>query len=130
MRIRFLLLPVLLGVLVLCNGCVLLLAGGAAAAGAGAVVYIDGELKDSEAASLDRTRVATLAAFKDMRFGVVGDESTAFKQTISVRTGSDKKIQVTLEKESSTVTTIHIRVGVFGDETLSRQLLDRIKSHL
>jgi hypothetical protein len=37
---------------------------------------------------------------------------------------------VKLEKQSDTVTEIRIRVGTFGDEALSRQILDKIKTHL
>ena len=47
--------------LVLCNGCALFLIGGAAAAGAGTVIYLDGQLKDTEPASLDHAHAATLA---------------------------------------------------------------------
>jgi hypothetical protein len=36
---------------------------------------------------------------------------------------------VTLNKQSANATEIHIRVGAFGDEGLSRQILDKIKSH-
>jgi hypothetical protein len=34
-----------------------------------------------------------------------------------------------LDKQSASVTDIRIRVGTFGDESLSRQILDKIKSH-
>jgi len=45
------------------------------------------------------------------------------------RTATDKKIEVTLNKKSANSTEIRIRVGTFGDEPMSRQLLDKIKSH-
>ncbi len=43
------------------------------------------------------------------------------------RGAGDKKIRVKVKKQSDTVTEIRIRVGMFGDESMSRQILDRIK---
>jgi hypothetical protein len=116
--------------LLLCNGCALFLVGGAAAAGAGAVYYIDGELKDTESAPLDAVHTATLAGLHDLQFAVVNDNKDALNYKILARTATDTKITIILAKQSSTVTEIRIRVGTFGDEQLSRQILDKIKAHL
>ncbi len=130
MKFRIEVLLLALATLIFCNGCLLLVVGGAAAAGAGTVVYVNGELKDSEAVSIQKAHAATLAAFKDLQFGVVGDVTKADTTTVSARTSSDKKVQVTLVKESATVTQIKVRVDVFGDESLSHQVLDKIKARL
>lgn len=124
------LLSAVLGLALFCNGCVLLLVGGAAAAGAGAVAYHDGQLDASEAVSLAKARSTTLAALRDMNYGIVGDDTSPVKNVIVARTGNDTKITVTLEKLSDTVTKIRVRVGVFGDEALSGRIMERIKSRL
>ena len=130
MKIKnILLLAAMLSAMV-CTGCVALVAGGAAAAGAGAVAYVNGELKTTESTSLEHARNATMIAIKEMQFGIVGDETDGLTQHISVRTSTDKKVTITLVKESDTVTAIGVRVGVFGDEVLSMQVLNKIKSHL
>lgn len=118
------------GSLALCSGCALLVIGGAAAAGAGAVAYSNGDLKDTESASLDAAHTATLAALRDLQYAVVSDAKDVNNAKLLARTATDTKIQIELVKQAPAVTEIHIRVGTFGDEQLSRQLLEKIKTHL
>jgi Protein of unknown function (DUF3568) len=49
---------------------------------------------------------------------------------LTARNASDKRIVVHLKKMSDTVTEIRVRVGTFGDEALSRVILDKINQHL
>jgi hypothetical protein len=111
------------------SGCALFLVGGAAAAGAGTVAYVNGELEETEGVAYDTAYDATLAAMNDMQYAVVDKSKAGVEAKILARTSGDKKIQITLNKQSASVTEIHIRVGTFGDESLSRQILDKIKSH-
>lgn len=112
------------------NGCAVLVVGGAAAAGAGTVVYLDGELKDTQSYSLEAVYSASLAGLKDMQFSVVNSSKDTINAKILARTATDTKVQITLTKQSPTLTEIRIRVGTFGDEQMSRQILDKIKAHL
>ena len=130
MRNKWLMAVLLAGVLAFNGGCALFLVGGAAAAGAGTVAYVSGELKETEDVAYDKVYDATLAAMNDMQYAVVDKSKAGITAKIFVRTAGDKKIQITLDKQSASVTEIHIRVGTFGDESLSRQILDKIKSHL
>jgi hypothetical protein len=116
--------------LALLNGCILFVAGGAAAAGAGTVAYVNGELKDTEDHSLDPVHDATVAGVQDMQYVIVNTAKDAGQFKLTVRTATDQKIDITLIKQSPNSTEIRIRVGTFGDEQLSRQLLDKIKAHL
>ena len=116
--------------LMVCNGCALLLVGGAAAAGAGAVYYMDGQLKDTEAVSLPTANAATLAALHDLKFVVISNAQDALTDKIIARTATDTKIEITLTKQSAKITEIRIRVGTFGNEQMSRDILNQIKSHL
>ena len=127
---KIIFLSLTLASLPLLNGCLLLVAGGAAAAGAGTVIYVNGELKDTKDASLERVRAGTVAGLKDLKFAIVNDTADALSAKILARTSDDTKIQVTLTKQSPTLTEIRIRVGTFGDEQMSRQILDKIKTHL
>ncbi len=119
----------LTAVLALSNGCALLVIGAAAGAGAGTYAYVSGELKSNEGVAYESAYKATLAAMKDLGYAIVGNEKDALTAKITARSTGDKKIQVTLTKQSETVTEILIRVGTFGDESLSRQILEKIKSH-
>lgn len=127
---KILILSVALAALPLLNGCLLFVAGGAAAAGAGTVLYVNGELKDTEETSLDTTHVAALAGLRDLQFAIVNETKDALHSQINARTATDTKVQVTLTKQGPALTEIRIRVGTFGDEKLSRDILEKIKAHL
>lgn len=115
-------------VVVLVSGCVAVLVVGAAA-GAGGVAYVKGELQSSEAVAFDKAYDASLAAMTDMSYAIVDKQKDTVSAKITARGAGDKKITVALDKVSVSVTKITIRVGYWGDETLSRQILDKIKSH-
>jgi hypothetical protein len=130
MKNRWLMATFMAAVLTLSSGCALLVVGGVAAgAGAGTYAYVNGELKETEGVSYDTAYNATLAAMNDLQYAVESKPKDAITATITARTTTDKKIVVTLNKQSATATEIRIRVGTFGDENLSRQALDKIKSH-
>ena len=94
------------------------------------MVYETGSLKAVEQVSQARAHAATVAAFKDLQFGLVGDVTDAAQQRVSARTNTDKKVLVILEKEADSLTAIRVSVGNFGDEAMSMQVMNKIKSHL
>jgi hypothetical protein len=112
-------------ILLLSYGCAACLIGGAA--GGGTVAYVAGELKSIEEVSLDRAWTASKKAVGDLEFAITNMEKDAFYGQLTARGAGNKKIKIKLEKESDTVTEIRIRVGIFGDESMSRQILDKIK---
>jgi len=130
MKTKLLLVVLLALVLSLTSGCLLFVAGGAAAAGAGGYAYVRGEGVSTESAPLDRTWKAALAAMKDLEYPVTSQKKDALQAELTARNASDKKITVSLKKVSDTATEVRIRVGTFGDETLSRVILDKIKKNL
>lgn len=111
------------------SGCALVVVGGAAAA-AGGYVYVKGEVKSTESVSLEQARKATLAAMKDLQYPVISQSNDALSVELITRNASDTKITIRLAKLYETTTEIRIRVGSFGDETLSRLILDKIKKRL
>ena len=116
-------------VAVLQTGCVLFVAGAAAAAGVGTYAYVNGELKGSEAVSLDKAWDASQAAMKDLEFPITTKSKDALQAELTARNSADKKIVIALKKVSDGATEIRIRVGTFGDESLSQLILEKIKSH-
>lgn len=125
---RFILLGMLLSVSVfLFGGCAALVVGGAA--GAGTVAYVGGELKAEEEASLNRAWAASQMAMKSLEFAVTSREKDAFSAQLVARGAGDKKIKIKLKSQSDKVTEIRIRVGIFGDESLSLRILDKIRSY-
>ena len=118
------------GVLLATSGCALFVVGAAAGAGAAGYAYVSGELKSTESASLERTRSAALAAMKDLQFVVTSQSKDALEAEVTARNSSDKKITIKLKKISEAATELRIRVGTFGDEPLSRVILEKIRKHL
>ena len=120
----------LLCLLLLTAGCVAVAVGAAAAAGAAGYAYVSGELKSTESASLERAWSATTAAMQELEFPVTSKSKDALGAELTARNASDKKIAITLKKRSDNATEIRIRVGTFGDESLSRLILEKIKKRL
>jgi hypothetical protein len=130
MNTRLMISVLMASLLVFMSGCALFVVGAAAGAGAAGYAYVDGEEKATESASLDRTWNATLAAMKDLEFPVTSQAKDALTANLTARNASNTSISIKLEKLSSTSTEIRIRVGTFGDETLSRTILNKISSGL
>ena len=117
----------LTGVTVVQSGCLAVAAGVAAA---GTVVYIRGELQASLANPYGDVISATGKAIEKLQFRKISEKGDALKTVIVARTGSDKKIEITVKRVTDTLTKVEIRVGVFGDEALSMTVLDNIKQGL
>lgn len=127
LRIRLLAAVLSLAPLLMTSGCIVVAAG---AAGAGTVAYIRGELNASVGHPLDAVDRAANRAAEQLRFAKINESADAFVRVITLRTAEDKKIEVKLTRTSDSLTQVRIRVGVFGDEPLSRALLEKIQSNL
>jgi hypothetical protein len=132
MNIKSLLLNAgLAGAIALTSGCAALVVGTAVgAAGVAGYAYVKGELKGTEAASLDKTWAATQAAMKDLEFVVVNQRKDAVQAELEARTAKSTKVTVDLKSLSDTTTEVRIRVGTFGDKAVSLTILEKIKSKL
>jgi len=128
MNYKKLVLTLMLGLGLLFNsGCPapLFLMGGAA--GAGTVAYVGGELKSTEKVSLNTAWNASQKAMKDLEFTITSKEKDAFDGQFIAKGAANKIIKIKLNKQSDMLTEIRIRVGTFGDESLSLQILEKIK---
>ena len=120
----------LLSSLVLTSGCFLVAVGAAAGAGAGAVAYVKGDLTATLAHHVDHVTNATERALDQMQLVKVNESHDQFSASITARTSDDKKVEIKLTQNSDETTKIDIRVGTFGDESLSRAILEKIKGDL
>lgn len=122
-------LNVLLGIVLAMNsGCAALLIGVGAGAGVGTVVYIKGELKVTEEVVLSQAFNASHIAMEDLEYVITKENKDALSGEIIARTAKDEKIKIELEKKSETLTEVRIRVGTFGDQSLSQLILEKIRS--
>lgn len=111
-------------------GCFLLLLGGGAAVGAGAVAYKHGELSSVEAATFERTWEAVHEAMRDLGFVITDQQKEADSATVEARTADNTEVKIQLSAKSPQATEVSIRVGMFGNEALSRTILEKMKRNL
>ena len=130
MRTNGVLLAILLvGVAVSAGGCVAaVVAAGAGAAGT--VAYMGGDLEAVESRSLGDVYEATLKALEQLELSATKEGKDALSAVIVARDAQDKKIAIKLRASTEETTKISIRVGVFGDETKSRLIYQKIRDNL
>ncbi|HVZ66236.1 MAG TPA: DUF3568 family protein [Lacunisphaera sp.] len=112
--------------LIVLPGCIVAAAG----AGAGAVAYVRGELDANLNTDYSKVVESTRRSIKDLEFALVSENKDALKAVFVARTALDKKVEITVENSGKRLTHIKIRVGLFGDESLSVSILDKIKAGL
>ena len=112
------------------NGCALFVVTAAAGAGVAGYAYVDGEVKATEGSSLNSTWNAALATMKELEYPITSQAKDALQANLTARNASNTSISIKLKNLSNTSTEIRIRVGTFGDEALSRTILNKINSHL
>lgn len=113
--------------LTLFTGCAVLLVG--AAAGAGGVAYVQGELKVTESVPHEVAGRAAEKALQDLKFTVIKRQQDGLNGVVEARTASDQKVVVKTRTISEKTTEIGIRVGLIGDESKSRQILGRMQAN-
>jgi len=119
---------VLLAMSLMLQGCVWLALG--AAAGAGTVAYVKGELQTTYAAHLDRTWKATQDALQDLDFRILSTQKDETGGEIEAKKVGEEKVKMSLSVAGPGTTMAKIRVGILGDESLSRTISDKIASKL
>ena len=109
------------------TGCAVLLGG---AVVAGTVAFVQGSLESHLAASVPQAADAVHRAIYSMKLTPMGRTGDNSDMTFQARDVQGQKIKIRLEPEGRKVTKVTIRVGNFGDETLSRALLEEIDRQL
>lgn len=108
-----------------CAGAIL--AGGAAA---GTYAYINGELRTTEKASLDRLWNASLQAMDSLELNVTNKDKDALTARIKAAGSNDKDIYINMKSLSRISSELRIRVGLLGDKVLSERIHDEITKNL
>ena len=109
------------------TGCAALLVG--AAAGAGGVAYVQGELKVTESVSHEVAGRAAEKALQDLKLTVIKRQQDGLAGVFEARTASDQKVTIKTQRLTANSTSVGIRVGVLGDEAKSRQILGRMQAN-
>lgn len=133
----------LIGLLLLVNsGCLgaAIVAGGAAAAGGATAgwFYVRGPLYRDYPVDLDRAHLAVQAAMGEMQLPVLRRDLALDqgKITLETRLTDGRSAWLCMSTEGKpipadgTVTRVSVRIGAFGDEEVSRRILDQIGKFL
>ncbi len=126
-RNGFLLRMLLGGAMVGAQGCMVAAVGAAAA---GTVAYVRGDLQATDNAPLDKVYKASLAAMEELEIPVISKSKDALSAMITGRDAADKKITISLKASTEDTTELSIRIGLFGSETKSRLIYQKILEHL
>lgn len=109
------------------SGCAVLLGG---AVVAGTVAFVQGSLESHLAATVPQSADAVHRAIYSMKLTPLGRTGDNRDMTFNARDAQGQKIKIRLTPEGRKVTKVSIRVGSFGDETLSRAILAEIDRQL
>lgn len=103
---------------------------GVSALQVGTAAFINGELEAAFARPLPEMFTASQEALDDLKFPLVTSRLGEFNAYVYSKEVQRRRIEITLAKKSDMVTKINIRVGVFGDQSISRLILETIQSRL
>jgi hypothetical protein len=93
-------------------------------------VYEKGNLSAAAVGNVDLVARAAEKALNQMGFVQVETQIEKAGGTVTARTNKDKKVSVAVAMHDKNASRVTIRVGVFGDEAVSRRILARIESNL
>jgi endo-beta-N-acetylglucosaminidase D len=123
---QVLLIAMLVGSMLLLQGCVVAAIG----LGAGTIAYVRGDLQAVESESIDDVYEATLKALEELELRVTRKSKDALGAEIITYDAQDKKITIRLKSVAEKTTELSIRIGVFGKETKSRLIYQKIQKYL
>lgn len=124
---RLALLAVAIGFPILCSGCVAILAGGAA--GAAGYAYFKGAAERHYAEPVDVTAEATRQALNELGLAATVHRGDRLGAILRAESAAGKKIKIEIGPYGSG-SVVAVRVGTFGDETISEQIFDRLDRHV
>lgn len=118
------------GVGLLFTGCAAALLAGGVAAGAGTVFYVKGDLEITLDHPYEAVWQASLDGIKSLGLRASKREKGTEKGVIKTRRLDGKTVTILVFPLTQKTTKLSIRVGTFGDEESSREILKAIQAQL
>jgi len=109
------------------SGCAVIAAGSAAAGGA---LWYKGELKDKLPGSVEQVYKAAFQAIKGLKLTIKESKYDKLKGEINSEMSDGTDVKVSIEFKAKSETEVKVRVGIMGNETMSRQIISEIKTNL
>ncbi len=123
-------LPVVLALPLATAGCPALLFGFGATVGAGALVWQSGWLRGNIPEPIERVHRAAKSALGDFKAVVEKDAVKGDSGTVDATMPDGRRVVVETKALKPKETQLRIRVGLWGDQTVSLKLFEQIKKHL
>jgi len=111
-------------------GCATVLVGAAAGAGGATAVYIKGDLEAHVDADPRELAEASTQALDALGIKTISSNASALDAEVIGRTGTDKRVKVVGQSQEQGGTKLSIRVGTFGNESMSRKAYREILTQL
>jgi hypothetical protein len=89
-----------------------------------------GYYSTSVAAAPDKVTTAANKACEDLKLININSSGTTVDGKVTATTADGKDVTIDIAQAGDAVSKVTIRVGATGDEAVSKQLVDRINSHL
>lgn len=120
----------ILGIGLVISGCAPALIAGGAVAGAGTALYVRGEMNTTIDSPYDNVWRATLDGLNDLGMRPTIRDKQANKATIQTRRLDGKTVRIKITPYTKRTTNVSVRVGTFGDEASSKEIMDAIIAQL
>jgi hypothetical protein len=78
----------------------------------------------------DKVATAAQKAADDLKFNQIMGNGSKVDGKVTAKTATGSDVTIDIIQAGDNVSKVTIRVGATGDESVSKQLVDRIKSHL
>jgi len=112
------------------TGCTAVMIAAGAAAGAGAIVWYRGWLRETIAEPVGRVHRAARAALGDFKVDIVEDSLDDRSGVVDGYLEDGRRVMVKARRLDEKKTRVRVRVGFWGDQTYSLRILARMKKHL
>ncbi len=119
---------VVVSALAMLQGCVVVAAGAAAA---GTVAYVRGDLESIMEEDITAIYESSKQALRDLEIEIVGTDKDLLSAVVNGKGAEDKKITIKMKRiEQGRLVKLTIRIGTFGDKTLSQIIYNKINKNL
>jgi hypothetical protein len=113
----------------ICMGAFLFNATGCSTAEPGATDML-GNYSTHVDASPDKVTTAASKACEDMKLADINSNGSKVDGKVTARTAQGDEVTIDIEQAGENVSKVSIHIGTTGDEAVSKQLVDKINSHL
>jgi propanediol dehydratase small subunit len=89
-----------------------------------------GDYSTNVAAAPDKVTTAASKACDDLKFQNINASGTKVDGKVTAKTAQGDDVVITISQAGDSVSKVTVRVGSTGDQAVSKQIVDRINSHL